>query len=106
MVEIGQVVRGRIQLDKDVDVFRVKGRAGARWVAEVFAARGGSLLDGVLSTFDARGRWVAANDEGVERDPRIECRFPADGDYFVVLLDAHDRGGEWHPYELRLTAIP
>lgn len=106
-VEAGQVIRGRIQSDKDVDVYRVKGRAETRFTAEVFAARGGSLLDGVLSIYDARGRLLAAQDEGEggDRDPRIECLLPADGDYFLVVVDAHDRGGEWHPYELSVDVI-
>lgn len=111
-VEPGQIVRGRIQSDKDVDVFRLAGRPGARVEVEVFAARGGSLLDGILSLYDARGRLLASQDEGASggRDPRIEFRIPSEGEgkgtCFLVLMDAHDRGGEWHPYELSIRGIP
>jgi acetyl esterase/lipase len=97
-------IRGTIGEEKDVDVFRIAGKAGQSLHAEIFAERYASLLDGSLTIYDARGRVLASNDDGpAGRDPAIDFKVPADGDYFVALIDAHDRGGATtHPYLLEL----
>lgn len=101
------VVRGVIGEEKDVDVYRVAGKAGQTLRAEVCADRagGGSSLDGSLTLFDARGRTLAfADDSAGGKDPTLELKLPADGDYFVALIDAHDRGGATaYPYLLELS---
>lgn len=104
-IEPGRIVRGHIQTAKDVDVYRWTGRAGARYRIELFAARGGSLLDGLATVHDIRGRILAMNDDALGRDPRIEFDCPVDGSYCVSVSDAHDRGGEWHGYELTVDEV-
>jgi hypothetical protein len=101
-IECGRTVRGGIKEDKDVDTFQFEGRAGQRIVADVLARRAGSLLDGVLTVYDARGRFLASNDDGAGRDPQLAFALPADGKYFLTVTDAQDRGGEWHGYELTI----
>lgn len=101
-IECGQSVRGGIKEDKDVDTFQFEGRAGQKIVADVLARRAGSLLDGVLTLYDGRGRIVASNDDATGRDPRLALTLPADGKYFLTVTDAQDRGGEWHRYEVTL----
>src|SRR5262245_8412082 len=44
-IQIPQVVEGAIDRPRDVDVFRIEGKAGQRLVFEVLAARYGSALD-------------------------------------------------------------
>lgn len=104
-IEPGRIVRGNIQTAKDVDVYRWTGRAGARYRIELFAARGGSLLDGLSTVHDTRGRVLAMNDDALGRDPRIDFDCPVDGFYELSVSDAHDRGGEWYGYELTVEEV-
>lgn len=99
-VELGKTVRGVIKEDKDVDVFQFTGRAGQKIAAEVIAARGASLLDSSLTLTDARGQFLAVNDDsGGTRDSALTFKLPADGVYFFSVIDAQDRGTAWHSYE-------
>jgi hypothetical protein len=102
-VELGSIIRGAIGQQRDVDAFHVIGKAGQKLVAEVIAARRGSVLDGALSLYDERGRPIATADDGPEgRDPVLHITLPKDGDYVLVLGDANDRGGTTHPYLLNV----
>jgi len=95
------VVDGLIERQRDVDVFRFEGKAGERVVFEVLAARHGSGLDSVLTLYDAAGQQIAGNDDQKDTtDSRIEITLPADGAYYLSLVDAHDQGGPEHPYRL------
>ena len=105
-IEIGKTLRGSIKEDKDVDVFRFDGKAGQRVVAEVFAARGASLLDSVLTLVDSRGHVLVSADDGDTRDSQITLTLPGDGPYFLTVQDAHDRGGTWHCYQLTVKQTP
>jgi Bacterial pre-peptidase C-terminal domain len=103
-------VRGAIQENNDVDVFRVTGKAGQTLKAEVTAARRGSALDAVLTLYGAGGRVLAmADDAGPDsesqaaRDPSLSFNLPADGVYYLALNDANDRGSAAHPYLLRVS---
>jgi len=96
------VVEGTIGRAKDVDVFCLEGKKGQTVTFEVLASRHGSPLDATLTLYDAKGQQIAANDDfsREHRDPRIELALPADGQYFVSLLDAHDSGSNLHVYRL------
>ena len=99
-IEFGQTIRGGINADQDVDTFQFSGHAGQKVRASVLAARAGSMLDGVLTLYDERGHILFTNDDAEGRDPVLAATLPADGKYFLALTDAHDRGGEFHRYEL------
>jgi hypothetical protein len=103
VVELGKTVAGSIHQQRDVDVFQFTGTAGQQIVAEVTAHRRGSVHDASLSLFDAQGRLLAtADDTPAGRDPVLNFTLPADGQYFLSLIDAHDRGGPTHPYLLQV----
>jgi len=100
-IEPGKTLVGIIQ-PKDPEVFQVTGKAGQKLTAEVIARRQGSPVDGVLSVFDSEGRLLTTCDDTAESaDPVLSVALPADGPYLVVLQDAHDRGGNTHPYLFR-----
>jgi hypothetical protein len=96
------VVEGMIERAKDVDVFRFRGKKGQKVTAEVLAHRYGSPLDAMLTLYNAAGQQVAFNDDlsPETRDARIEVALPADGEYYLALIDAHDAGGPAHAYRL------
>lgn len=101
-VPLPAVVEGRVERPRDVDVFRVEGRAGQKLVAEVRADRHGSPLDAVLTLYGPAGQELASNDDGAGagRDSRLEAVLPADGVYYLALIDAHDTGSAVHAYRL------
>jgi len=96
------VVEGTINRSKDVDVFRIDGKKGQKLHAEVLASRHGSPLDAMLTVHDAKGIALATNDDFAKehRDARIEMTLPADGVYYLSLIDAHDTGSYLHVYRL------
>jgi len=96
------VVDGAIAGSSDVDVFRFEGKKGQRVVAEVMASRRNSLLDAVLTLYDAKFRQLATNDDfdRSHRDAKIDMTLPADGEYYLSLVDAHGSGSPPHVYRL------
>ena len=102
-VESGQVVQGAISQALDVDVFKFTGKKGESWTIEVEANRRGSILDAMLTVHTQAGNTlVALDDSASSRDPSVKLTLPADGTYFVTLMDAHNSGGATHVYLLRL----
>ena len=96
-----KTLRGAIGQEKDVDVFRFEGKAKQVFCAEVRAARLGSLLDAVMTLFDAQGHLLATcDDANGSRDPQLSFTLLVDGQYYLSIQDAQDRGGSWHCYEL------
>jgi hypothetical protein len=70
----------------------------------VLASRHGAPLDAILTLYDANGIQIGSNDDfdKEHRDPRIELTLPADGRYYLSLIDAHDTGSNLHIYRLRV----
>ncbi len=100
---LGQTIAGAIEQPRDVDVFAVKLVAGQPFVAETLSARRGSPCDPHLTLFDERGRTLKSNDDHAgTRDSHLEFTPPADGLYYLSLLEAHDRGQESFRYLLRV----
>ena len=104
--EFRHAIRATLQNDKDVDVFAFRGVAKRNVTAEIFAHRGGSLLDPTLTAFDGKGRLLASSDDALDRDARLVFELPPDGSFFVIVQDAHDRGSAWHAYELTVNDAP
>jgi hypothetical protein len=103
-LEPGRVLRGAVSQAMDVDVFRIEGKKGEAWAFEVEAQRRGSILDALLTVHDKDGRTVAALDDvKASRDPLLRVTLPADGPYFVTVMDAHNAGGATHAYLLRVS---
>ncbi len=102
-VERGQVVAGAIQSPRDVDVFAYEAKAGESLACEVLAARLGSPLDSILTIYDGQTHVIGTNDDAAGgHDSKLQVTFPADGVYYLVVLDAHDRGGPNYVYHLAI----
>lgn len=98
------VIRGAINEDKDVDVYRFSGKAGQTIHVEVFGERMGSMLDAAISLYDDRGHLLTTQDDGpAGKDPVIQYKLSADGDFLIGVIDVNDRGGtRTHPYLLHV----
>jgi len=100
-IPVPAAVEGRIQSDKDSDVFRFEGKKGDKVRIEVQAARFGSPVDALISVYDAdRKLLAAADDSDGSPDPIVSLTLPRDGVYFITIIDAHDLGGPQFGYRL------
>lgn len=117
-IEIGSVIEGTLHQPQNVDIFRFEGKAGEKLVCEIVAARRGSVLDALLTLFDARQKLIATaddlpavasqaplttNEDLGRRDAKLEITLPTSGVFYLALQDAHDLGGPAHPYRLIVT---
>jgi hypothetical protein len=111
-VTLPLIVNGRIDRSGDVDVFCFAGRAGQQIIAEVKARRLDSSLDSALKLTDATGQQIAFNDDYEDKgagltthhaDSRLSATLPADGLYYLYLVDEQQQGGAAHGYRLHLT---
>lgn len=101
VIKIPQNIRGAIDAAADVDVFQFQGKGGQKLRLELLSAPYGSSLDAILSVHDANGHVLMTCDD-VQRssDPSFSFSVPADGVYFLSVMDAHDRGGISYNYLL------
>jgi hypothetical protein len=100
------VVNGQINGNTDVDTFRFTAQAGQRILLDCRARRIDSLLDPVLVVLDAKGRELVNNRDGYARDPLIDFKVPADGQYNVRVFDALYRGSTNYVYRLAIGPLP
>ena len=110
-VELGRIVNGQINSAEDADWFVISAKAGQRLLIECLAWRIDSKLDGFLTLYDAAGREVAASqDEPIRSekyDPLIDIDVPADGDYYLKLVDfTYSGGGKKYAYRLQIGTQP
>jgi len=119
-IELPKIINGRIDRPGDVDVFRFKGGAGDKVVAEVYGRRLNSPLDSLLRLTDASGKVLEWNDDHVIKDGHLHkdilglvthhadsyllAELPKNGTYYVHLADSQHHGGQAYSYRLRIAA--
>jgi len=119
-IELPKIINGRIDRPGDVDVFRFKGAAGDKVVAEVYGRRLNSPLDSLLRLTDASGNVLEWNDDHVIKDGYLHkdilglithhadsyllAELPKNGTYYVHLSDSQHHGGRAYSYRLRIAA--
>jgi hypothetical protein len=100
-IAIGHTIVGTLSPGQNVDVFRITGKAGQKVKFEAQAAKLGSALDPFLLLHNAQGQLLAEIDDGPEgADPVLETTLPADGIYYLSVLDANDNYSPLHAYLL------
>ena len=120
LVEMPQIVNGRIGRPGDMDAFRIEGDAGDRVAVEVSARRLRSPLDSLVRLTDPSGKVLKWNDDHVVKkqylhvddggllthhaDSYLVAGLPEKGTYYVVLTDARHHGSDAHAYRLRISA--
>ncbi len=68
------------------------------------AQRLGSPLDSVLTVSDANGKELAANDDAIGTDSRLEFTAPQTGDYLARIADLNQRQGPDFVYRFSIHA--
>jgi|GEM_PF-271794 len=99
-IETGQLVTGLINDQRDVDVFEIAGTAGRAFEISINANSAPSLLDPLLTAFDAGGIPLAGQDA---RDGILKITPDKNGPVFITVQDALDFGSEWHSYRLEVN---
>ncbi len=96
---------GTIQQDNDRDWFRFHAKKGQKIRLKVFARVLGSPLDSLIQIHDAKGKYIAANDDRIQYypDSKLDYTVPADGDYWVIMQDRLKQGSAHHHYRIELT---
>lgn len=98
-------VSGSIHADSNVDVFAVELTEAKVVRIQIEAAEVGSNLDSLLTVYSGTGRLLTTSDDQPQsRDSLIEQMLEP-GRYYVIVQDAHDRGGLAHPYRLTITGV-
>ena len=102
-IELNSAINGQSD-GNDQDVYRVKLTKGQRIVADCWAGRLVSTMDGNLTLTSADGKPLVSNGDYFGRDPLVDFVAPADGEYLVIVSDLSFRGG--YPYRLLITNRP
>lgn len=106
-VQVPQVIDGAIDRAQDVDVYAFTGKAGDKVLIEVLAQRHGSVLDAMLTLYDASGQQVAFTDNlSDSSDAVMNVTLTKTGTFYLSLIDAHDKGGVTYPYRLVIKSVP
>ena len=92
------------QLDGDRDWFQFSANAGEQFTLDLGGAGAGlgTLQDGILQIYDARGHLLATDDNsGPANDARVSFTVPASGTYYVVVLSPGSGAGT---YQISLSS--
>jgi hypothetical protein len=103
---LGTIVNATIGGETDVDVYRLVGKKGQRFVAFCRAADLDSRLEPVLELTDEGGRRLAHARQELHRDPVVDAVLPADATYYLKVHDFLYRGGPDYVYRLSAGSIP
>jgi hypothetical protein len=105
LIALETVVNGRVEAEKS-DCFKVALKKGQRILAECFAFRADSQLDGTLILYGPSGAELARSMDVLRRDPLLDFTATEDGEYTLELYDFLYKGGDNHGYRLTISARP
>lgn len=100
-------LNGIIEKPGDVDFYKISLKKGMTLEVQTFAQSIGSPLDSLVNLLNAKGGSVGGNDDGGGRrrlDSKFKVAIPADGDYFIRVVDHLERGGPNYVYRVELIA--
>jgi len=104
-IDLNSAVTGRLE-SRRVDWYRFEARRGERILAQVWAERLDSRADVLLVLSDSEGRELESSRLHFGRDPLVDVRVPADGEYFLAVSDTLYRGNAQFFYRLELSTDP
>jgi hypothetical protein len=96
---------GLIQSDGDSDFYKFSAKQGQAWEIECYARRVGSGLDPVIHVWDANKKYLAGNDDARGPDSYLRFQAPADGDYYVRVMDHLNNGTATSIYRLEISPV-
>lgn len=104
-ITIPAVVNGNVD-GGNRDHFKVSLKKGQRFIADCYAERLDSRMDGALVVYSMSGAELARNRGAVGLDPVVDFTAPADGDYVIGIYDFVYGGGAEYFYRLKIHSGP
>ena len=102
-VALPAALNGIIQEPRDTDFFKITAKKGQVWHVECYSRRIGSELDPVVNIFGPDKKSIVGNDDSRKNDSYIRFQAPADGDYYVRVIDHLRRGQPDFVYRIEIT---
>ena len=94
-------VDGVLQKERDIDLFQLEGKKDQELSVAILAARLGSPADVMLTLYDSKKQILKiVDDTDKSSDPSFKIKLPADGVYFLAVMEANDMGGMQFGYRL------
>ncbi len=98
------VVTGRIDAERDEDVFQIVATKGTKLSIQVESDSLGFVLDPLVQVLDAEGKIIGeVDDTNRNRDCTLTQAIPADGTYRILVRDVHRYGGFRFVYRLTIN---
>jgi hypothetical protein len=96
-----------IRKNKEIHYYRIQNVSGKSLDIRLLAQEIGSTLDATLTILNKEGKQVTSQDDDkTNRDPKLVWQVPDDGEYWVMVSDFHNLGGEDRSYRLRIRERP
>lgn len=102
-IQLPAAINGIVESPKDTDFFKISCKKGQVWHVECFARRIGSELDPVVNIYSSDKKSVVGNDDSRKNDSYIRFQVPADGDYYIRVMDHLRRGQPDFVYRIEIT---
>ncbi len=102
-IELTQDVNGRLDAPRDVDRFVFTAKKDQSVFLAGVTRQQGSPADLNIKVLNKDGGQVAAVDDTGTAEGAVAVKFPADGDYFLVVEDLSQRGGPNYAYRIEVT---
>uniref|UniRef100_A0A7C4LJ05 Peptidase C-terminal archaeal/bacterial domain-containing protein n=1 Tax=Schlesneria paludicola TaxID=360056 RepID=A0A7C4LJ05_9PLAN len=105
-IELTHDIHGRIDPPRDVDRFVFTANKDQSYVFTGVTRQQGSPADLHLKVLNKEGGQIAAVDDTGIHEGSMTVKFPADGDYVLVVEDLSQRGGPNFAYRVAITPAP
>ena len=102
-VALPRAINGIISEPGDYDYHKISAKKGEIYHVDCYARRIGSGLDPVINIFDSKKKSVVGNDDAVRPDAYLRWVVPADGEYYVRVMDHLKRGQPDFVYRLEFA---
>ncbi|MDA0587014.1 MAG: PPC domain-containing protein [Planctomycetota bacterium] len=96
---------GILQDDGDEDWFKFTATKGQQFEVECYGRRIRSAIDPVMYLYNAAGGAIASNDDSRGPDSYFRFNVPADGEYYLRVIDHLGRGGKDFVYRVEFQAV-
>jgi hypothetical protein len=98
-IQLPARVGGVIAARKQSNYLAFSAKSGRQYRVQILAREFGSQLDAAVAILDAKGKQLAQQDDaGKDRDPELNWKAPADGDYLIAVNDFHRGGSSDHRF--------
>lgn len=105
-IDLTQDINGRLEQAGDIDRFIFTAKKDQSITFVGITRQQGSPTDLNLKILNKDGGQLATADDSGTNEGSLTYKFPADGDYTLVVADLNHRGGSEHVYRIVVTPEP